>query len=155
MALQWTAEQLDELSDAGRRHPKPGVRVKALAVCAVARGETREAVAQTFGRSAGSVGKWVKRYRDRGLKGLQIAPGRGRPKQVDEQELLDYALQSPRNFGLRRSRWTLKLLADTVPSLKGFSVAGVQQALHRLDLGHKRGQPWMLSPDPDFEKKGK
>jgi len=153
MAVEWTAEQWEELSDAGRRHAKPGVRVKALAVGAVARGQTREAVAQTFGRSAASVGEWVKRYRAHGLAGLEIAPGRGRPAQVNERELEHYALQTPRNFGIKRSRWTLRLLAQTVPSLQGFTDAGVQQALRRCGISYKRGQPWMLSPDPQYEKK--
>ncbi len=153
MPLTWTQEQLDELAEAGRCHPKAGVRVKALAVSAVARGQTRLAVAEMFGRSANSVGQWVKRYREQGLEGFEIAPGRGRPAKVDEKELETYALQSPRTFGISRSRWTLKLLAETVPSLKGFTPAGVQQALKRCDIHYKRGQPWMLSPDPEFGKK--
>lgn len=151
--MHWSQQQVDELAEAGRRHPKPGVRVKALAVAAVARGQTRKAVAETLDRSALSVGTWVRRYRAEGLAGLQIAPGRGRPPRVDARELETYALQSPRNFGLARSRWTLALLAKTVPTLRGFSVSGVRQALRRCGLSHKRGQPWMLSPDPEFEKK--
>ena len=153
MAVTWTEEQLDELADAGRCHPKPGVRVKALAVSAVARGQTRQAVAEMFQRSAASVGAWVKRYRQQGIQGLEIAPGRGRPARVDVKELETYALQSPRSFGINRSRWTLELLAATVPSLKGFTPAGVQQALERCGIRYKRGQAWMLSPDPVFEKK--
>ena len=83
-----------------------------------------------------------------------VAPGRGRKRQVDEEELIAYASQSPRAFGINRSRWTLRLLAQTVPSLQGFSEAGVLKALRRCGFSHKRGQPWMMSPDPEFEKKG-
>lgn len=153
MPITWTQGQLDELAETGRCHPKAGVRVKALAVRAVARGQTRQAVAEMFDRSAASVGSWVKRYREQGLEGLQIASGRGRPAKVDVKELETYALKSPRAYGIDRSRWTLKLLAETVPSLKGFTPAGVQQALKRCDIRYKRGQPWMLSPDPEFDKK--
>ena len=151
--MEWSEEQVQELSRAGRQHPQPGVRVKALAVLAVARGHSRQAVAEFFDRSAVSVGSWVSHYHEQGLPGLEIAPGRGRKRQVDEEELVTYALQSPRNFGLKRSRWTLQLLAQTVPSLRGFAVTGVRQALRRCHLSYKRGQAWLLSPDPDFEKK--
>jgi len=152
--MDWTAEQLAELSRAGQRHPTPHIRVKALAVQAVARGQRPTAVAAMFATTRQSVSSWVKAYRAEGLSGFAIAPGRGRPREVDEAELKRYATQSPRNFGIARTRWTLELLTATVPSLKGFSIAGVRQALLRCGLAYKRGQPWMLSPDPAYEKKG-
>ena len=58
-------------------------------------------------------------------------------------------------FGIDRSRWTLRLLAEAVPSLRGFSHAGVLYALRRCGISYKRGQAWMLSPDPEYEKKDK
>lgn len=151
--MDWTAEQLAELWTAGQRHPTPHIRVKALAVQAVARGQTQVTVATMFATTRQSVAAWVQAYRGQGLAGFAIAPGRGRPRQVDAAELERYATQSPRNFAIARSRWTLGLLAATVPSLKGFSAAGVRQALRRIGLTYKRGQPWMLSPDPAYEKK--
>ena len=151
--MEWTCEQLAELSRAAQRHPTPHVRVKALAVQAVARGHSRTAVAALYATTRQSVGAWVQAYRTAGLSGFAIAQGRGRPRQVEEAELARYATQSPRNFGIARSRWTLGLLAATVPSLKGFSPAGVRKALRRSGLTYKRGQPWLLSPDPAYEKK--
>ena len=100
-----------------------------------------------------SVADWIARFQAGGVAALEIAPGRGRKSRVDEQQLEDYALQSPRNFGINRSRWRLADLAQTVPTLKGYSVSGVRQALKRCGISFKRGQPWMLSPDPNYEKK--
>ena len=131
----------------------PGIRIKARAVLAVARGRSYSAVGDMFDVSYHSISSWTKRYREGGLAGFGIAPGRGRPRRVNDQELEDYALQSPRNFGINRSRWTLRLLAEAVPSLRGFSHAGVLYALRRCGISYKRGQAWMLSPDPEFEKK--
>jgi transposase len=152
-AMDWSQAQVRELAEAGRRHPKPGARVKALAVLAVARGNTYAHAAACFAVHYHSVSTWTKRYREQGLKAFDIAPGRGRRCRVDEAELVRYALQSPRNFGVPRSRWTLQLLADTVPSLRGFTQAGVLVALRRCGISYKRGQAWMLSPDPEYEKK--
>jgi len=151
--VEWTAEQLDELTRAAHTHPKPRPRVKALAVLAVARGGGYQAVGAVFDTNYHSISAWVRGYRERGLQAFEVAPGRGRPKSADDEELKTYALQSPRNFGINRSRWTLELLAKTVPSLKGFSASGVRQALLRNRISYKRGQPWMLSPDPAYEKK--
>jgi transposase len=152
-AMDWSQAQLEELVDASHHHPKPGARVKARAVLAVARGHSYSAVGAILDVNYHSVSAWVHRYRERGLASFGIAPGRGRPRQIDEQELVDYALQSPRNFGINRSRWTLRLLTETVPSLRGFSHSGVLQALRRCGISYKRGQAWMLSPDPEYEKK--
>jgi len=151
--MTWTDEQLAELVDAGRRHPKPRVRVKALAVRAVGLGQTHAQVAETFGTTRQSVGAWVKRYRAQRLNGLEVAPGRGRKRRVDEAQVVEYATQSPRNFGVNRTRWTLKLLAQTAPTLQGYSPSGVREVLRRCGLSYKRGQPWMLSPDPEYGKK--
>lgn len=152
-AMEWTAQQVAELDELGRKHPTAGVRVKALAVLAVARGYERTLVADMFSTSYQSLGTWLHGYRKHGPVAFEVAPGRGRKATADDQELLNYALQSPRQFGLDRTRWTLELLAQTVPSLKGFSPAGVLRALKRCGISYKRGQPWMLSPDPQYEKK--
>jgi transposase len=153
--MDWSPPQVEELAHAAHHHGTPHIRVKALAILAVAKGQSQRQVAVFYGTTPTSVCTWVGRYRCEGLAGLAIHPGRGRPKQVDEDELRHYALQSPRNFGINRSRWTLRLLAQTVPSLHGFSDNGVRQALLRAGLSWKRGQAWMLSPDPAFEKKDK
>ena len=151
--MEFSTEQLAELKQAGHQHPKAGVRVKALAVLAVARGASFSAAAEMFDATYHSVSAWVHGYRRSGLAAFEVAPGRGRPPQVDDHELLAYALQSPRQFGHQSSRWTLSLLAGTVPSLRGFTPAGVRWALQRCGLSYKRGQAWLSSPDPDFEKK--
>jgi transposase len=153
--MEWTQEQLAELTATGHRHQTPGTRVKALAVLAVAKGQTREAVAITFDVSRVSVGKWVQEYRQEGLEAFPVAAGRGRKPEIDLDELARIAEQSPRNFGINRTRWTVPLLASVVPSAQGKSTEAVRRALHRRGLGYKRGQPWMLSPDPEYEKKSK
>lgn len=151
--MHWSQEQVDELNYAGHHHATPSVRVKALAVRAVAKGHTRIEVAEMYATTRQSVGEWVRRFVHGGVEALSVEPGRGRKQTADDDQLRAYALQSPRNFGLDCSRWTLELLAETVPSLKGFSISGTRKALKRCGISYKRGQPWPTSPDPDFEKK--
>lgn len=74
------------------------------------------------------------------LDGAQAA------KQQIEQVLYD----SPRNYGIQRSRWRLKDLRQAIPWLKSCSLAGVHQILKRLRVGLKQAIRFGKSPDPDF-----
>lgn len=151
--MEWTDEQIKELRVLARRSPAPYVRVKALAVLNVARGRCRQEVADIVCAHRVSVGTWVRRYRAEGAASFAVAEGRGKPPKVDGEELESYLRQSPRLFGLSQTRWTLRALARTVPSLKGLTDSGVYRALVRLGLGYKRGQPHVHSPDPQYEEK--
>ncbi len=153
MALIWLQEQLQELEKAGRTHKKPHIRIKALAVLAVARGQQRKDVAPLFQVSAYHLGKWVKVYRELGLSGFKIKKGRGPKAKIKKSELEEYTLQTPHNFGLNESRWTLKLIEQIVPSAKGCTKQAIWYALRRAKLGYKRGSPHIHSPDPDYSKK--
>ena len=121
----------------------------------VTRGRSRQEVAEIVCAHRQSVGIWVRSYRAAGATGFAVAQGRGKPAQVDGEELENYLLQSPRRFDLSQNRWTLRALARTVPSLKGLTDSGVYRALIRLGLRYKRGQPHLHSPDPKYaEKRG-
>ena len=151
--MKLTEQQQQELSEIMRAHPTGHVRVKALAILNVGRDHTIMEVAKFLMASRQSIYTWVDRYLAQGVKGLEVQPGRGRKAKAAPQEIEQYVLQSPENFGLHQSRWTLKALADTVPSLHGFSVSGVKRALARAGFSYKRGQPVQHSPDPEYAEK--
>lgn len=142
--------ELDRLS---RTHPQAGMRLKALAVRAVAMGHTRQQVGAILRVSPYSVGQWYRAYQRGGWAALQIRPGRGRRSRVDAREVEEYVRQSPRNFGIAQTRWTLQLLAEKVPSLAGLHPSAVWHVLRRLGISYKRAEPWLHSPDPDYVKK--
>ncbi len=148
-----SAAQGAELDELSRTHPKPGMRLKAVALRAVAQGHTRQQVGAILHVSPYTVGQWYRAYQQGGWAALEIHPGRGRSSRVEAREVQEYVRQSPRNFGLPRTRWTLQLLAQGVPSLAGMRPTGVWQALRRLGINYKRAQPWLHSPDPDYAKK--
>ena len=150
-----------EVSDEGRkelervaRHGEPAyVRPKALALLNLADGRPVREVARTFRRSRQALYDWRRRFAEDGVAGLWVRPGRGRKPTADLDELARYVRQSPRRFGMARTRWTLAALAQVVPSVRGFSPYGVQKALARAGIRYKRGQPSVHSPDPDYEQK--
>ena len=151
--MTWTASQERELERLMKRSRAPYVRIKALALWNVGAGRTQREVAEFLGVGLRSVNRWVNRFRSEGTAALSVKPGRGRRPRVQLKELERYVRQSPRAFGLPQTRWTLRALAQTVPSLKGFTDAGVYYALVRAQFRYKRGQPHLHSPDPEYEEK--
>lgn len=153
--LRCTEEEKDELRELMRKAPKAVVRTKATALWNLCRGKRREEVADFLGVSKASITAWTQHFRAEGAKGLEIRPGRGRKAVAKKEELEEYIRQSPRTFGLPQTRWTLRALAAVVPSLRGFSEAGVWKVLNRAGFRYKRGQPAIHSPDPEYgEKRG-
>jgi transposase len=153
MKLTVTKQQQLELREVARKHPAAYVRMKALALLNVEQGRTIVEVAKIFMASRQSIYIWIERYLAFGIEGLKVQIGRGRKAKAKPQEIEQYILQSPRNFGLKQSRWTLKALAEVVPSLCGFSASGVKRALARAGFSYKRGQPVQHSPDPEYAEK--
>jgi len=144
---------LSELEALMRRASKAYIRRKATALWNLGQGRTQREVAAFLGVSRASVVSWQKRFRTEGIAGLGLRPGRGRPRRAQPEEIEAALRQSPRNFGIPQTRWTLATLAQVVPSLKGFTDSGVWRALRRNDLSYKRGQPLLHSPDPAYDLK--
>jgi transposase len=147
------AAQQAELDQLSRTHPQAGMRLKALAIRAVARGHTRQQVGAILHVSAYTVGQWCRAYEQGGRPALEIHPGRGRRSRANARQVEEYVRQSPRNFGVPRTRWTLQLLAEKVPCLAGLHPSAVWHLLRRLGISYKRAEPWLHSPDPDYFKK--
>jgi transposase len=154
--MQISAQDRQQLEIVARTGEPGYVRRKALALLSLADGRRTNEVGRIFRVSRQSLYEWQRRYRSEGVEGLRVRPGRGRKGRADLKQLEAYVRQSPRRFGIPRTRWTLKMIAQVVPCVKGFSPYGVQKALTRAGFGYKRGQPRLHSPDPEYEaKKGR
>lgn len=149
----FTAEQRKELLDLAKHAPQGYVRMKALVVWNVASGRSQSEVARFMPVSRASVNSWVKCYLSQGTAGFLIKKGRGRKGKANREEIENCLRQSPRQFGLQQTRWTLRALAESVPSLKGFTDSGVYRVLVRMGYRYKRGQPHVHSPDPLYSEK--
>src|SRR4051812_42028202 len=133
-------DQRADLRQLAKKHPKPYVRIRALAIYHLACGRSAEEVAGMLLVHRVSVGAWARRFLEKGVEGLEIESGRGRPSRIDAQDVDRYLRQSPRAFGVARTRWTLSALAQVVPAFQGMTPAGVLKALGRLGYAYKRGQ---------------
>lgn len=148
-----SASNLEQLESLARHAPKTYVRLKALALLNLAEGKSQTEVAAFLRVGRNAVGRWQGRFETEGFDSLVIRPGRGRQRRSERDEIESFLRQSPRHFGLHQTRWTLKSLAEVVPSLQGFTDSGVWRALKRYGLSYKRGQPLIHSPDPAYAQK--
>jgi hypothetical protein len=81
LTLTLAPEQQVELLQARDKHAKPYLRERAAALLKIARGQPYEEVAASGLLSPycrQTVATWVKRYKQAGLAGLFVKPGRGR-----------------------------------------------------------------------------
>lgn len=81
LTLMLTAEQRRELSHVLHHDPLPHLREKAAALLKIADGQSGREVALhglLRPRRPATVYEWVRRYREAGLAGLRVQPGRGR-----------------------------------------------------------------------------
>lgn len=153
--MEINEEQRKELLHAAKHAPQGYVRMKALVMWNVASGRSQSEVARLMVVSRVSINQWIKCYLTQGIQGLLVKRGRGRKEKANPEEIESYLRQSPRKFGLRQTRWTLRALAEKVPSLSSFTESGVYRVLVRMGYRYKRGQPHVHSPDPLYsEKKG-
>ena len=111
-------------------------------------------------RDPDTVYAWLRRYREHGIRGLFNRPGRGRkpafsPKSPEEaeSEVLAAIGGPPEKINPHQTRWTLQMLSQVVPWLRGVCVSGVHQILSRLGISYKRARDYVRSPDADYAEK--
>ena len=129
---------------------------------ASARGERAPARARHLGCDDQTVGNAIKIFNTSGLAVLK--EGSSRPHRLRTTFTIEAAKQlkallhrSPRDFGLDRGLWTLELAAK-ISFEQGIishptSVASVRRALQSLGTTWKRANPWITSPDPQYQQK--
>lgn len=135
---------------------------RAQIILASDRKERASQIARSLGCGSQTVRDVIHDFNKRGLDAL--LKGSSRPAEVhaafDEEEaeaLKELLHQSPRNFGLEQSFWTLEYAAEVSfeQGLTDRRVSGetVRATLARLGLRWKRAKHWIESPDPQYARK--
>ena len=135
---------------------------RAQIVLLSAAGQPPRAIAAGLGCARQTVRNAIRTFNAHGLAALTA--GSSRPKSAAPvldgaklEQLRAILHQSPRAFGQTRSTWTLALLAQ-IAHAQGLSptvlsAETIRQALLRLEVGWKRAQRWLTSPDPAYARK--
>jgi transposase len=150
-------EPLRELSEAARAHlavlvratsERADVRQRALALLAVAEGQSYEAAARRAGYAEGyTVSRLVQRVNQRGLAALEIAAGRGRKPTytaAERQQILHTLQDSPERPTDQSATWSLTLLQRRLRAngLPQVSRDTVHRALRQAGYSWQRTRIW-------------
>lgn len=152
-------QSLAEVRDVARRKSSSPVVWRARIVSAYFGGEKYRDLAQLFGCSQQTIARWVKRFRESGIAGLQDharqTSGTGRRQKLLAVFLPETVHQSPRALGLAQDRWTLSALQDQCFEQTGErpSLESIRRALKRFGYSWKRAKRTVTSPDPEYEAK--
>ncbi len=125
-----------------------GVALRARIVLGAAGGEGTSAIARRLGVSRPTVITWRERYRSGGVEVLVDAARSGRPKTVDDAEIVARTLAPPpKRLGV--THWSTRLLASEL----GIGDATVARAWRRFGLQPWRRETFKFSTDPELEAK--
>lgn len=83
----------------------------------------------------------------------QFFPLIGKEEAKNQVEYLLH--QSPRQYGLARTRWRLQDVGRALRWLEGYSEPGIYKVLKRLGFSRKRAMNFIHSPDPNYHDKWK
>ena len=125
-----------------------GVALRARIVLAAAKGEGTSKIAGRLGVSRPTVITWRERYRSGGIDALSDAPRSGRPKAVDDAQIVARTLAPPpKRLGV--THWSTRLLGAEL----GIGDATVARAWRRFGLQPWRRETFKFSTDPELEAK--
>jgi transposase len=107
----------------------------------------------------GTVRKWIKRFNEEGLSGLEDVPRSGRPATYTPEEVSEVvaaALTDPQTLGLPFASWTLDRLAAYLNEVKAIGIkrSRIDDILLREGLRWRHQERWFGERvDPDFAAK--
>ena len=145
-----TDEQREQMTALSESTSMPyGLVQRARIVLACALGLTNSAVAKRLAVSPSAVGKWRRRFLERGVQGLHDELRPGRPRTYDDEKvavLINRALQQkPDHAGA----WSVRLMAEA----EGVSKSTVQRWFSLFGVKPHRSDTFKLSSDPFFIEK--
>ena len=143
-----TVSQQDQLQSWASARSLPQRQVqRAQIILLAAQGQQDIEIAHKLRMSRYKVARWRKRFLDLGLDGLKHDATRpGRPRSVDEQEILRKTTQE---MPPQATHWSTRSLARAV----GTSEASVRRVWRAHGLKPHRVETFKLSRDPRFREK--
>ena len=122
-------------------------------------GELVPQIAEALSVNEKSVRKWLKRFAEQGLAGLEDTPRSGAPSCYTPEvkaQIIATALTNPRELGCPFNCWTFERLAIYVGEELGFAIKKTRifEMLQEEGLRWRHQETWFGDRvDPDFAKK--
>jgi len=110
---------------------------------------TNVAIAEKLGVTRISVGKWRRRYLERGIEGLYDELRPGRPRSISDEKVAELIRQTLETRPEGATHWSCRTMAEAT----GISKSTVQRVWNTFGLQPHRQKHFKLSTDPFFIEK--
>ena len=148
--LTLSDEQRDQLQGVARSTSLPhGLVLRARMILASAEGLTNRAVAERVGASPQAVGKWRRRFLERGVQGLHDELRPGRPRSYDDEKVAGLINRALQEKPAHAENWSVRLMAKA----EGVSKTTVHRWFSLFGIKPHLAQTFKLSTDPFFIEK--
>jgi transposase len=145
--LSLTVQQHNQLVEWTRRHKTAqALAARARIILACAQGANNSAVARRYGVIRQTVGKWRRRFIERGLDGLLDEPRPGAPRKLEDAKIEQLISTTLNERPRQATHWSTRLLAKQA----GVSQSTVSRAWRAFGLQPHRAESFKLSTDPLF-----
>ena len=154
-----TEEEQTELAVLYRSTKDVRIRTRAqMVLLACEQHLSAPAIAAIVREDDETVRRWLKRYLDMGIEGLQDRPRPGAAPKITkefEEQLLEAVRHRPRSLEQPYSMWTLQRLANYVAAQTGIQVSDetIRRLLTIHEIVFSRPQHTISSPDPEYTLK--
>lgn len=145
-----TTEQTQQLEKIVRSHSAERRQVeRAQIILECATGKQNQEIAEKLETSVLRIGKWRRRFAEKGLAGLEDEPRPGKPETYGKafRDRLLAKLEEKPPEGL--ARWDCPTLAEALNA----SQHAVWRALKKEGIYLHRSRSWCVSTDPEFTEK--
>jgi len=132
-----------------RRKTAQALALRARIILRCAQGRSNAEVAQLLGVARPTVGKWRRRFVERGVEGLLDEPRPGRPRTVSDEDVERMIVATLESQPADATHWSTRSLAKAC----GLSRSSVHRIWHAFALRPHRTETFKLSKDPLFIEK--
>ena len=126
-----------------------GLVVRARMILACAEGLSNAAVAAKVGASPQAVGKWRRRFLERGVEGLHDELRPGRPRTYDDEKVAAVISRALQERPDEATQWSVRLMS----AAEGVSKSTVQRWFSLFGVKPHLQETFKLSTDPFFIEK--
>jgi transposase len=148
--LTLTAEEQEELERLVRRRTTAQAQsLRARIILACAQGGSNRAVAAELGVTRPTVGKWRRRFLERGIAGLQDEPRPGHPRTVSDEDVERVVVMTLASQPPGATHWSTRSMAKA----SGLTQSTVHRIWRAFGLQPHRAESFKLSTDPFFIEK--
>ncbi len=134
---------------ARRRKTAQGLARRARIVLAAAEGLENKAIVGRLGADANTVGKWRRRFAERGLDGLLDEPRPGAPRKIGDEQIAEVIARTLEETPPDATHWSLRSMARAV----GYAPSTIHRIWQAFGLQPHRSETFKLSSDPLFVEK--